>query len=169
MKFLMPTTPYAVTFYCDRIPPQLISKVEIFSNGNSPKTVNALWDTGATTSCISDKLVNELQLLSIKESVLNTASGRQNTFVYGISIRIAEKFSVSNVNVNCAKLDNNFDIIIGMDIIGQGDLSVGSTNNGKYMISYRVPSRGVEDYVQVIRRQNVVGQSHKAGKHKKKR
>jgi hypothetical protein len=120
---------------------QLTSIVEI----NVPNTTikneyKAIWDTGASGTVITQLIVNNLGLIPTGMCVAYTANGptRQNTYI--IDISLSDGITMKDVTVSCAtSFSGGCDVLIGMDIISQGDFSI--TNlNGITCMSFRKPS-----------------------------
>lgn len=112
----------------------------------NPIELKALWDTGATGSVIKKNIVETLQLKPTGMARVHTASGDDDQRTYLIGIGLPNKVMFNQVRVTEAPLVGNFDILIGMDIINNGDLAI--TNcNGKTIFSFRIPSVAVTDFV----------------------
>ncbi len=109
--------------------------------------IKALWDTGATHSAISDRLAKILQLSSEDFVEVSTALGILEVPVYSVRVTFPNQLIFEDVEVAqfiCADIEE-CDLIIGMDIITQGDLSI--TNlDGRTVFSFRVPSQHVVDF-----------------------
>lgn len=110
-----------------------------------PEEYDAIWDTGATNSVISKKVVQECGLKPITMVRVNTAGGTFNQNVYVVNIFLPNKVNFVNVHVTEGNI-SNADILIGMDIIGNGDFAV-SNYNGKTVFTYRFPSVERIDFV----------------------
>lgn len=84
----------------------------------------AIWDTGATHSLISKKIIDELGLKAIEIGNQHTAGGVSETSFHNIDIALPTGivFPALEVSLNGDIFD--FDVIIGMDIISQGDFAV---------------------------------------------
>ncbi len=107
----------------------------------------ALWDTGATNSVITTKVVEELGLAPSGMANVSgiLGSGMQNTYL--VSIYLPSSVSFREVNVTeCPSITGGYDVIIGMDIITTGDFSVTNVN-GKTTFSFRYPSIKEIDFV----------------------
>ena len=103
--------------------------------------VRALWDTGATGSCISQGLARHLGLSAIDMCPVRGVTGVVNSLVYRIDILLPSmpsSVAMSNVRVTEFMDNGSFEIIIGMDIITQGDFAI-SNKDGKTTVSFRVP------------------------------
>ncbi len=114
---------------------------------------SGIWDTGATNSAITPKVVKELGLKPTGIAQTSTANGVRQCNVYLIEMRILGDI-VKVVNVTEADL-NGADALIGMDIIGDGDFAISTdTKTGDMNVSYRTPSQGKIDFVEMANKQN---------------
>jgi hypothetical protein len=103
-------------------------------------TIQALWDTGANRSCVSARLAERLNLFKIDTADTSGINGVFSSFVYLVDIILPNMISVRNVRVAEFIDDNDFDVIIGMDIITCGDFAI-SNYGRKTVVSFRVPSQ----------------------------
>lgn len=90
-----------------------------------PKTlsVNALWDTGSTVTVLSDTLVQRLGLIASDISRVSGWDGNPIiTNTYNLDI-VLDGVRIDFVNAVGGPL-KNIDMIIGMDIISQGDFHI---------------------------------------------
>ena len=100
--------------------------------------VRALWDTGATASCISQGLARHLGLKAIDICPVRGVTGVIDSPVYLIDVLLPSSVEIPGVRVT-EFLDNGaFEVIIGMDIMTLGDFAV-SNKGGKTMVSFRIP------------------------------
>lgn len=107
---------------------------------------HCLWDTGASSSCISKNLAEKLGLKQVGVAQSFTAAGPTMVKTYVVNIGLLNHVQISMVQVSEAVL-NGFDVLIGMDIITLGDFSITNVD-GKTIFSFRVPSTETIDYVQ---------------------
>lgn len=123
----------------DKISNKLFNELEI-NNGSLSIKVRALWDTGASNSCISSDVVRKLSLVP-NERVLNySISGVSECNAYIINIKLPNDMLISDVLVPETQIDlQGFDVLIGMDIINLGDFSI-SNYDGKTILGFRYPS-----------------------------
>ena len=109
------------------------------TNGVVP--VKAQWDTGATATCISKKLVEKLNLLPTGKVRVSTPSGTGIMNKYIINLILNNEVRIQNLIVMDSEIGNQgIDVLIGMDIISIGDFAV-SNYNGKTQFSFRLPSQ----------------------------
>lgn len=96
---------------------------------------NALIDTGASKTCIGLDVVEKLQLTPIRTEAIDTAtSGNEEVGVYKLLLSLypghfmpIEVYGIPNPKSEA--------VIIGMDVIGQGDLHIwrdGQTHRGTF-------------------------------------
>ncbi len=107
----------------------------------STQPIKALWDNGATHTAISNRLAAHLQLPSEDFTRVSTANGLIRVPVYVIQLGLPNNFIFEEVEVVefAYSDDDDCDLIIGMDIMTQGDLSI--TNfEGRTVFSFRIPS-----------------------------
>jgi len=158
----------AFTTFSDGIARRLTNEAVIKYHDREMK-VTALWDTGATGSCISMEVVKQLQLESIGEREVHTASGKdiQNTFL--VDVDLPNSVTVKDLVVSDSAIGaQGIGMLIGMDIITLGDFAV-STYNQKTVFTFRIPSEKKTDYVQEIRLAQVMGPKHGHGLRKKRK
>ncbi len=116
-------------------------------NDCGARQYNAIWDTGATGSVITQRVANECGLKPIGMTRAYTANGLKYCSVYLVSIFLPNGVVAPVVRVTEGILSDNEDILIGMDIISQGDFAI--TNlNGKTLFSFRTPSSTTIDFVE---------------------
>lgn len=99
--------------------------------------VIALWDTGATCTAISKRVVEQLNLKPFDKAENDTAAGKQIVDVHYIDIILPNRVIIPNLRVTECIL-SDFDVLIGMDIISMGDFAI-SNAGGKTHFSYCIP------------------------------
>jgi hypothetical protein len=110
--------------------------------------VNALWDTGASITAVSDRLAKMLDLTRIGFAEMGTARGNETTSTYFIDVKLRGIPPIADVSVVEFVGQGQFDIIIGMDIMSLGDFAV-TTGAGRTVLSFRIPPNDVSiDYAE---------------------
>jgi hypothetical protein len=109
--------------------------------------INCIWDTGCSTTTITKNVVDALGLKQTGVTKVNTASDTGKlTETYEIDLYISDRLFFKNITVNLGKICDGIDCLLGMDIIGTGDLSI--TNlNGNTCMSFRHPSLHEIDFL----------------------
>lgn len=82
-----------------------------------------VWDTGATNTLISSQVVDALELVPLEESLVEGVGGIVKSLVYEISLYLANDIVFKNVKALCSNI-GDYDLVVGMDIIAQGDFVV---------------------------------------------
>lgn len=118
-------------------------------NPNDGKEFIAIWDTGATNSCITRSVVDQLQLKPISKARVSGVHGEEIKNVYMVSIGLPNGVGFPNVTVTECIL-KDADVLIGMDIIADGDFAV-TNKGGVTKFSYRHPSIEHIDFVEEIK------------------
>jgi hypothetical protein len=90
----------------------------------------ATWDTGASTSMITQQIVDECGLKPIRKSNLQSVSGVQKTEVYMINLYLPGNVLFSRIPVVRGNFGHaRWKMIIGMDVIRHGDFFVVNKNS----------------------------------------
>ncbi len=122
---------------------------EDVTRSDDPRFIKAtaLWDTGATVSCISRVLAEKMKLVVSGRVNASHAKGSSVSDIFVIDIVLPNNLRIPLIDaLEIENVDGKFDIIIGMNIISQGDFAI--TNlNGITTFSFRLPSIKTIDYV----------------------
>ena len=98
----------------------------------------ALIDTGATGSCISRHFAANAQLKPFKMGTVIGAHGAAIVPVYRIDVLLPNGILFTNMEVAEFFGNNNFDFIVGMNILRMGDMAF-TNAKGKPVFSFRIP------------------------------
>lgn len=115
-----------------------------------------IWDTGATGTAITPKVVKELGLIPTGVTDVITAKGIGKSPVYFINVYLPMGVIITGVRATEALLVGDTDVLIGMDVIGLGDFSI-TNAEGITTMSFRVPSVKEVDYVKVANQISIDG------------
>lgn len=107
----------------------------------------AIWDTGATGTVISSRVAKKLNLAPTGIVNICHANGRSFVNKYVINIWLPNQVGFAYLEVTEGELDESFDVLIGMDIISQGDMAITNVNR-QTVFSFRTPSMERIDYVE---------------------
>ena len=136
--------------------------------GSSEVSAKALWDTGATSTCISKDIVDSLNLIALGRQNILTPSGLSIANTYMVDIVLPNHVTVTGVKVCDSEIGSQgLGVLIGMDIINLGDFAV-SNYNDRTTFSFRIPSQIKTDYVVKAKFQDALGAPHGKGKRKRK-
>jgi predicted aspartyl protease len=98
----------------------------------------ALVDTGASGSCISERLAAAAKLVSFTRTNARTAKGPSIVPVYHLDVLMPNKVMFPNMSICEFCEGDDFDFIIGMDILTSGDMAITNANN-ETVFSFRIP------------------------------
>lgn len=107
----------------------------------------AIWDTGATGSVITSKVVAELELAPITKIICRGVHGAERVNAYMVGMQLPLGVGIKSIMVTeTHELVGQFDVLIGMDIISIGDFAISNLDN-KTSFTFRVPSCERFDFV----------------------
>lgn len=124
---------------------------------------NAIWDTGATNTAISNKVVEKCKLMPTGRATSNTANGQAIVNTYLIDVELPNDVIIKGVTASEFTAVEGADLLIGMDIITSGDFSI-SNYKGKTTFSFRSPSFAETDYVRQFKTMNPIHNKEKVGR-----
>lgn len=100
--------------------------------------VNFLWDTGATVSMISNKLVSKLHLTPIGQAKSVNCTGSILVNLFKINLLLPNRIEIENLTVLSDTLPDT-DCLIGMDIINLCDFAI-THKDGNTKFSFQIPA-----------------------------
>ena len=111
--------------------------VSISDNDNEKWTVRGLWDTGSTRSCISERVIEKIKMKPDGKSIIFTANGKANVNTYCVDVEFPNGYKIQNVIVSAVRIEDDTDMLIGMDIISRGSMSI-NNDFGRTDFRYRL-------------------------------
>ncbi len=97
--------------------------------------VRAMFDTGATKTAISKTIAHVLGLVPVGLGDSFAASGLHTFPKYIVCLELRADFIVPQLEVYGVDIgDNGYDVVIGMDIISQGNFSIMRESNKQTLI-----------------------------------
>ena len=139
----MPDNQYHYAFDAEYsgIPRELTTVAQIFPfatrDDTKSVTTNILWDTGATHSSLTNKIVQYLGLKSIDTAIVHGVNSSKVTDVVIASIRLSDSIFLTGKRFSVNEIPGA-DVLIGMDIIMLGDFAI-SNSEGKTRFSFVIP------------------------------
>ncbi len=109
----------------------------------------AIWDTGATASVITQEVVDAVGLKPTGMTMVHHAHGTAEAEQYLITLKLPSNVGTNSLRVTKGILGPGTHMLIGMDVIANGDFSV-TNHNGHTQLSFRLPSCAHVDYVKSI-------------------
>jgi len=127
------------------------------TGGTQPerKPFVCIWDTGATNSVITKKVVDDLGLVATgKARVQGLGQGTTvNEFevdTYTVNIFLPNHVALTGVPVSLGNIGGgDTDVLLGMDIITTGDFAI-TNHEDKTTLTFRIPSLKKIDFVEEI-------------------
>lgn len=118
------------------------------SKGPDKQTADlvGIWDTGASGTMITQRVVDELDIKPIGRTEVHHAQGTDESPVFLVDIQLPMMVVIQSLAVTLGKLPTGVDVLIGMDVIGTGDFAITNVG-GLTTMSFRVPSQVKIDYV----------------------
>ena len=107
---------------------------------------NAAWDTGATNTIISLEIVKVLGLQPTGKASVSAYGGVVEVNTYTIDLCFPNGYKIANLQVMSDETNSEFDydVLIGMDVITEGDFCV-STKEDKTQFFFRMPATGFQN------------------------
>lgn len=129
---------------------------------------SALWDTGATQSVVTEATAKSLGLVAVGKSLVHYGKGHSHANTYLVNFLLPNQVGVQAVLVSeCDNpVNNQFGVIIGMDIIATGDLTITNYNRQTW-VTFRFPSIGGVDFVADSQKLPAGAVSDKVGRNEK--
>ncbi len=99
----------------------------------------ALWDTGATNTVITKKVIDKLSLIPTGKIKSRGVHGEKVVDTYIIDLVLPNRVLIADVKVSEAELmGDDIDVLIGMDIIQIGDFAIANSED-KTTFSFCIP------------------------------
>jgi hypothetical protein len=102
-------------------------------------TVRALWDTGASHSLITPELSKKLGLVPVDTAHVTGVNSTGTASIALITIELPNGITLSQKRVAVCTLTKDIDVLIGLDILLMGDLSICNADNNA-LFSFVMPS-----------------------------
>jgi hypothetical protein len=138
--------PFYHAFYMEYPSPavlELFTKAKVFTvediDFKNGMDVFAVWDTGATISCISPNLAKKLNLQILDTTVIDGVNSSEEADIVTISFGLPNNVVIPDLRVAvCDFTPDAVDILVGMDIIRMGDFMI-SNGKDKTLFSFAMP------------------------------
>ena len=126
-----------------------------------------VWDTGATNSVISKRVVDALGLKTVRTTTNQTANGEREAGVYIVDLYLPNMVRLRGQAVIDGLLADA-DVLIGMDVIGEGDFAITHHGTGTCM-TFQLPSGKHIDFVKEINQTKPTNGFRQPKKHNRRR
>jgi len=116
------------------------------AGGTQPPVVqfDAIWDTGATNSCVTQAVIDGCGLVATGMAEVHGVGGTTIEETFLVNIYLPTGVGFGGVRVTRGRFIGA-DILIGMDIMSQGDFAV-TNHGGTTKFTFRIPSQKHIDF-----------------------
>ena len=142
---------FAFTITADGYPNVLLSECDIEPAGSTQgqrNTFQAIWDTGATHSSITQEVVDKCGLRPIARTKVfhaGVSDDPDETDVYFVNIGLPNLVLVREVKVSRLGFAGG-DVLIGMNVINMGDFAITHAND-QTKFTFQIPPQADIDFV----------------------
>ena len=122
---------------------EIATPIEVLNPGENVthiKHCTAIWDTGATSSMISQNIARKLRLHPDGKTRISGVHGVEDAAVYHVTLRFNNGFIIPDVRVSEASDNGGFDVLVGMDIISRGELHICGWQQQYLQVCFQMPS-----------------------------
>ena len=142
---------------------ELVSESEIINPlNNQRKKYKAIWDTGATHTAITPKVLKELSLTIVDTTtIVGVNSKTEDIQVAFFNLLLPLNIEIKNVRGAVCIIGGDTDILIGMDIIKFGDFAI-SNGGGQTLFSFAIPP--FENKTDLLEKSNKTNRNNKLTK-----
>jgi len=144
----MPNTKSDILCYkFNSIQKRIITPINIFNTfveTQKQSTESALWDTGATISAITPKLVNDLWFVPAGTMAISGITGALDVEFILATIQLPDGILRQNIKMAVCDFSQNINVILGMDIITLGDFELLHGNNNTVFSFTSPPSEKIK-------------------------
>ncbi len=139
----------AFTLRHDGLSNVIVTPVTITNIYNNTSAVfNAVWDTGAMRTTISQKVVDTIGCIATdKAMMIGVGSKPKEVNIYDINLKLLNNVTIQKISVLSASEIGGCDVLIGMDIITLGDLAITNCDK-KTVMTFSIPSHKTLDFVE---------------------
>jgi predicted aspartyl protease len=119
----------------------IVTPVELYSgeyDATKSYSAKALWDTGATICAITPQIAEKLGLGAVDIMTIVGANSTSRVDTTIVSITFPNGLRIQDCPVVICDIDPRVDMILGMDVITQGDFAI-SNGEAQTTFSFAVP------------------------------
>lgn len=113
-------------------------KTEDSSKLNEEIRCLAIWDSGATSSLITRNIIDKLNLQPVGVCQVAGIHGTEYEYTYYVNLIVPGEMTFNTLEVTEGDLED-IDVLIGMDVITQGDFCISNGNN-ETIVTFRSPA-----------------------------
>ena len=144
--------PFAFTMTADGTPNVILSECTVGPAGadeSTHRSFQAIWDTGATRSAITQEVVDQCGLKPSGKRRIEHAGVAEEADVadvYAVDIGLPNHVLIKSIEASRLSFTGG-DVLIGMDIINAGDFAI-THPGGQSKFTFQIPAQADIDFVQ---------------------
>lgn len=126
----------------DYVANAITTECEVYASHTNQQpycTKNAAWDTGSTNTVISMEIVRKLGLKQIGTAHVGGFGGGTTAPTFLVDLGLPTEDVVLEIEVIGDNSMEDYNVLIGMDIIGLGDFAITNKEN-QTVFAFRIPS-----------------------------
>jgi hypothetical protein len=116
---------------------RILTSLEIAQIQGEFQSFDAIWDTGASCSIITEKVIDRLDLVPVGETTIQGVTGSKKVNKYAVEFLLPNDYSMKLMVNSCSEM-LGCDVLIGMDIISMGDFAITANSKGS-TFSFQIP------------------------------
>ncbi len=118
----------------------IVSNVDVGDNSkqSNGERCLAIWDFGATSSIITRNIMDKLKLQPVGVCQVTGIHGTEDEYTYYVDLMVPGEMTFKTLEVTEGELED-VDVLIGMDVISQGDFCISNGNN-ETVVAFRSPA-----------------------------
>ena len=118
----------------------IVSNVDVGDNSkqSNGERILAIWDSGATSSIITRNIIDKLKLQPVGVCQVAGIHGTEYEYTYYVDLMVPGEMTFKTLEVTEGDLED-VDVLIGMDVISQGDFCISNGNN-ETIVAFRSPA-----------------------------
>lgn len=149
---------HAFTFRLTGTPNQILIGIKIAAPSRPPDIAQAhefvaLWDTGATATLISDSVTAKCGHASTGKRTIQGVNSTDVVDEYVVDVHLGP-VCFPTISVGERRISPDFDVLLGMDVIGQGDFAM-TRQNGQTVVSFQTPHHQTIDFFRSLEMANL--------------
>jgi len=127
----------AITIRYNQKVNSISSSLEVAPVQGTFQSFSAIWDTGASSSIITETVVYKLDLKPIGQTTIQGVTGSKKVNRYAVEFLLPNDYSIKLMANGCSEI-LGCDVLIGMDIISMGDFAITANSMGP-TFSFQIP------------------------------
>ena len=123
----------------DQIETEISIRSRFDEDENHYQSYDAIWDTGAMSSCLAPKIADEMKLQPIGFMFIRGVGGENimKRPVYLVDLKLSNGMIIKGVRIIGVEVGGG-DVLVGMDVISRGDFAIFHDEQGDMNMSFKL-------------------------------